>query len=214
MNIKKIVYSLMIAIVAFSSINAQSNSGAVKVVDNMLQLLKNNAIKTNFEMVVKEPSSAQSHRMKGNFTMKENKFILNTAEMNVFFDGKTQSAYMTSVNEVSITNPTEKELAETNPMAIISSYKRKSTIKFAKSSNSKSVHVIELIPKDKNSSFKKIVLNVNKINNYPLIIELIDKSGMITNLTLTQFKSGLNIGDNAFVFNSKKYKDIEINDLR
>ncbi len=204
----------MIAIVAFTSIKAQSNSGAVKVVDNMLQLLKNNAIKTNFEMVVKEPSSPQSHRMKGNFTMKENKFILNTAEMNVYFDGKTQSAYMTSVNEVSITNPTEKELAETNPMAIISSYKRKSTIKFVRSSISKSFHNIELIPKDKNSSFKKIVLNVNKTNNYPLFIQLIDKGGMITDLTLTQFKSGLNISDNAFVFNPKKYKDIEINDLR
>lgn len=50
----------MIAIVAFTSIKAQSHSGAVKVVDNMLQLLKNNAIKTNFEMVVKEPSSPQS----------------------------------------------------------------------------------------------------------------------------------------------------------
>ncbi|MBP1664034.1 MAG: outer rane lipoprotein carrier protein LolA [Bacteroidetes bacterium] len=214
MNTKRIVFSLMIAIAAIISVNAQSNSNAVKVVDNMLQLLKNNAIKTNFEMEVKEPSSAQSHRMKGNFTMKENKFILNTAEMNVYFDGKTQSAYMTSVNEVSITNPTEKELAETNPMAIISSYKRKSAIKFAKSSISKSFHVIELIPKDKNSSFKKIVLNVNKTNNYPLFIELIDKSGMITDLTLTQFKSGLNISDNTFIFNPKKYKDIEINDLR
>jgi len=46
-------------------------------------------------------------------------------EMQAWFDGKTQWAYMAQNNEVSITEPTEKELAETNPMAILSGYKTK-----------------------------------------------------------------------------------------
>jgi len=214
MTAKKIIYSLLISILTFSTISAQNSTDAMRVVNEMMNLLKTSAIKTNFVMTIKEPTSAQPQSMKGDFTMKENKFILNTDEMNVYFDGKTQSAYMSLLNEVSITNPTEKELAETNPLAVLSAYKNKSVIKFAKKSPSKTVHTIELTPKDKNSAIKKILVNVNKSNNYPLFIQLTDKKGAISTLTLSQFKTGLKITDTSFVFNPKKYKDIEINDLR
>ena len=214
MKTKKIVYTFLMAFFIFPATNAQSSANAEKVVNDMMNLLKTNAISTNFVMTVKEPTSTQPQSIKGNFTMKENKFILNTEEMNVYFDGKTQSAYMTSVNEVSITNPTEKELAETNPLAVLSAYKNKSVIKFAKKNPSKTVHAIELTPKDQNSTLKKILVNVNKSNNYPLFVQLTDKKGAISTLTLSQFKTGLKIMDASFVFNPKKYKDIEINDLR
>ena len=214
MKTKKIVYTFLMAFFIFPATNAQSSANAVKVVNDMMNLLKTNAISTNFVMTVKEPTSTQPQSINGNFTMKENKFILNTEEMNVYFDGKTQSAYMTSVNEVSITNPTEKELAETNPLAVLSAYKNKSVIKFAKKNPSKTVHAIELTPKDQNSTLKKILVNVNKSNNYPLFVQLTDKKGAISTLTLSQFKTGLKIMDASFVFNPKKYKDIEINDLR
>jgi len=165
-------------------------------------------------MSIKEPSSNQTQKTDGSFTMKSNKFILNMDEMNVFFDGKTQWAYMTELNEVSITNPTEKELAETNPMAILSAYQNKSVIKFAKKNSSKTSFPIELTPNAKNSNIKKILVIVNKNNNYPLSIQLTDKKGMISLLTLSQFKTGLKISDNAFVFDVKNHKGIEINDLR
>jgi len=206
---------LFVVLISIHSVKAQiSDKNAVKVINDMMNLVKTNAVKTNFTMSIKEPSSNQTQKTDGSFTMKSNKFILNMDEMNVFFDGKTQWAYMTELNEVSITNPTEKELAETNPMAILSAYQNKSVIKFAKKNSSKTSFPIELTPNAKNSNIKKILVIVNKNNNYPLSIQLTDKKGMISLLTLSQFKTGLKISDNAFVFDVKNHKGIEINDLR
>ena len=215
MKYKNVLFCLFVVLISIHSVKAQiSDKNAVKVINDMMNLVKTNAVKTNFTMSIKEPSSNQTQKTDGSFTMKSNKFILNMDEMNVFFDGKTQWAYMTELNEVSITNPTEKELAETNPMAILSAYQNKSVIKFAKKNSSKTSFPIELTPNAKNSNIKKILVIVNKNNNYPLSIQLTDKKGMISLLTLSQFKTGLKISDNAFVFDVKNHKGIEINDLR
>jgi len=214
MKTKKILYSLLILLITAPGIYAQNSPAAVKVIDNMLNLLNANVIKTNFVLLVKEPSSSQAQKVSGDFTLKKNKFILNSNQINVYFDGKTQWSYMPDVNEVSITNPTEKELAQSNPIGFMMAYKNKSDIKFAKINNSKIAHAIELTPKTVNADFKKILVMVNKSTNYPLSIQLTDKKGMVSTMTLSQFKSDLKIGDNSFIFNPKKYKDVEINDLR
>ena len=215
MKYRNVLFGLFVVLISIHSVNAQSSDkNAVKIINDMMNLVKTNAVKTNFTMSIKESSSNQTHKTDGSFTMKSNKFILNMDQMDVFFDGKTQWAYMTEMNEVSITNPSEKELAETNPMAILSTYQNKSVIKFAKKNSSKTSYPIELTPSAKNSDIKKILVIVNKNNYYPLSIQLTDKKGMISLLTLSQFKTGLKISDNAFVFDVKSHKGIEINDLR
>lgn len=201
----------LLAVFAIFTVNAQNDAAAVRVIDNVLNLTKTNAVKTNFTFVVKSVS-AGNHTMSGSFMMKGNKFTLNTGEMNVFFDGKTQWTYMKDLNEVSITNPTEKELAETNPMTILSAYKAKSFIKMGKSSAA--AHLIELTPKMASSELRKITVSVNKTNNYPLFIQMTDKKGNVSTLTLTQFKANQKASDSEFVFNENLYKGVEVNELR
>jgi len=76
-------------------------------------------------------------------------------EMKAWFDGKTQWAYMAQNNEVSITEPSEKELAETNPMAILSGYKTKTVIRFSKTKSTNN-YVVEMIPKVKTMTSQKL----------------------------------------------------------
>ena len=214
MKAKKIISSLVIALMITPSIVAQSNQNAVKALNYVVNVLQKNAIQTNFELSVKENASSKLQKMNGTFLMQGNKFVLNTNDMKVYFDGKTQWSYVPDVNEVSITNPTEKELAETNPLALLQAYKNKSTIRFAAKSNSKTTLTIELIPKTKDSDFQKIVVVANKANNYPQSVQMTDKKGMMSTLTLSQFKTGVKTNNNTFTFITKNYKDIEINDLR
>ncbi len=209
---KKISFiSIFLIVFSIFGVKAQNDANAVKIIESIINLSKTNAVKTNFIFAVKS-STTGNQTLKGDFTMKGRKFIFNTADMNVFFDGKTQWAYREDLNEVTITNPTEKELTETNPMAILSAYKAKSTIKMVKSAGS--MYVIQLTPKDAKSDVKKIIVNVNKSNNYPLSLQLTDKKGTISTLTLTQFKANQKVADSEFSFNKNKYKDVDVNDLR
>ena len=160
---KKITFisALLIVFITFNA-SAQNDAKAASIIDKILNLSKTNAVKTNFSLAIKSPASG-SQTVKGDFTMKGNKFILNMNGMNVFYDGKTQWAYKEDVNEVTITEPNLKELSETNPMSILSAYRAKSGIKMIKSSGA--MYVIQLTPKDTKSDVKKIIVNVNKTNN-------------------------------------------------
>ncbi len=128
------IYIVALFIVLTQSIFAQSNSQAEKIISEILSDVKTNAIKTNFKLSISEKNNTQSQQTNGFFTLFGNKFILEMTDMKVYFDGKTQWAYVPKNNEVSITEPSEKELQETNPMAILSGFKAKSTIRFSRNS--------------------------------------------------------------------------------
>lgn len=208
---KNIVIAALFAFIGIVNISAQNTARAVQILDNIIGLSKTNAVKTGFVLSSKS-NGANSLVMNGTFLMKGNKFVLKSNQMDVYFDGKTQWAYQKKVNEIDITNPTEKELSQTNPMAILSTFKNKSTVSLVKSSGS--TNIIQLISKVGNSDIKKIIVTVNKSNNYPLSIQLTDKKGTVSTLSLSRFQTNVKVSDSAFVLNEKSYKDAEINDLR
>lgn len=213
MKTKFYIGSLIAAMMISVNVYGQAKS-ATSVMNNMVNMLKNNSIQTNFGLVVKDANSATPIITSGKFLMKGSQFMFSTKEMQVYFDGKTQWAYVPEINEVSITNPTEKELAETNPLALLQTYSSKSTMRHVKNTAAKDAYTIELTPKDKTSDIKKIQVVINKKTYFPRSIQLVDKKGMISTLALTKFQKGIKTDDKTFTFDSSVYKDIEINDLR
>jgi outer membrane lipoprotein-sorting protein len=193
---------------------AQTNAEAEQIITSLLSDAKNNAIKTNFKLAIGEKSNSPLQTTSGIFIIKANKFVLEMDEIKVFFDGKTQWSYLAKSNEVSITEPSEKELAETNPMAILSSFKSKSTIQTSKKTKSAQNYCIEMLPKIKNQDISKIEVQVNKTNGNLFSIKLINKKGGSSVLTLNGFQKGIKVNDNAFIFDKTKYKNVMENDLR
>lgn len=211
---KKIIYSFVILLFSFQVTSAQSNAQAEQILTNLLNSAKTNAIRTNFKLVISDKSNEQPQVTSGTFTLKGNKFVLEMDAMKAWFDGKTQWAYVSQNNEVSITEPTEKELSETNPMAILSGYKTKCLIRFSSKIKSVQDHCIEMIPKAKNNEIAKIDVRINKTNGNLYSIKLTNKNGSASILTLSNFQKGVSVSDNIFVFNSAKYKGVTLNDLR
>ena len=192
--------------------SAQNNPQAEKVLNTLLNDAKTTAIRSNFTMTIKDKKNTQTAA--GNFTLKGNKFVLDMIEMKVWFDGKTQWSLIVPSKEVSISEPSEKELAETNPMAILSGFKAKSTIQFSQKTKSKQNHCIELTPKIANKDLAKIEVQVNKTNNNIVSIRITNKNGSTSLLSLNNFQKGIKVADNIFTFNAAKHKGVLVNDLR
>ena len=205
---------LFVLLFSFQLVTAQNNQQAEQILSDLLNSAKNTAIKTSFKLVVSDKNDTNPQISTGVFTLKTNKFILEMDEMKVWFDGKTQWSYLHQNNEVSITEPSEKELSETNPMAILSEFKTKCLIRFSTKTKSSQNYCIDMIPKLKNKDIVKIEVEVNKNNGSLFLICINNKNGSISKLFLTNFQKNINIADNNFVFNSTKYKGISINDLR
>lgn len=211
---KTIIYTFALFLFSFQFVAAQSNVEAEKIISDLLTHVKTSAIKTNFKLAMTEKTHPQMQVSSGIFTIKGNKFVLEMDAMKVFFDGKTQWAYISQNNEVSITEPSEKELAETNPMAILAGFKSKSNIQFSKKVKSTQNYCLEMLPKTKNKDITKIEVQINKTNGNLFSIKLTNKNGSVSVLTLSNFQKGLKVGDNVFVFDKAKYKNVVENDLR
>jgi outer membrane lipoprotein-sorting protein len=212
--IKKIIFSFAILFCSIQLVCAQNNVQAEQILTELLSTAKTNAIKTDFKLIVLQKKDPVPQFSNGTFTLKGSKFVLEMEAMKAWFDGKTQWAYVIQSNEVSITEPTEKELSETNPMAILSGFRAKCSIKFSTKVKSNQNYCIDMIPKISNKDISKIEVQVNKSNGNLFSIKVNNKIGDESVLTLSNFQMGLSVSDNLFVFNSSKYKGITINDLR
>ncbi len=209
----KIKYIIALALFSFQLLNAQNNKQAEQIISDVLLSAKNSAIKTDFKLVISDKSNPKGQTTTGTFTLKGSKFVLDMNEMKAWFNGKTQWSYVPQNNEVSITEPTDKELSETNPMAILSGYQSKCIIRFS-AIKSAQFYCIDMIPKVKNTEISKIEVQVNKTNKNLFSIKSINKNGGSTLLTLSNFQKGINVSDNFFIFNASKYKGVTENDLR
>lgn len=193
---------------------AQTNAQAEKILTDLLNTAKENAIKTNFKLTITEKNNPQPQSVTGSFTLKGSKFVLEMENIKSWYDGKTQWSYVSQNNEVSVSEPTEKELAETNPMAILSGFKAKCSVRFSAKNKSEKNYCIEMTPKVNQKDIAKIEVEVNKSNGNLFSIKLINKNGSTSLLTLTNFQKGLNVSEATFVFNASKYKGLTVNDLR
>ncbi len=208
----KFKYSIFLLIISIFSTTAQNNPDAERIINDLISKVRTVAVRTHFRLSVTGKNDVNSQSNSGTFTMKANKFMLVTDGMKVWFDGKTQWALMSQNNEVSVTEPTEAELADTNPMAVLSAFKTKSKIIFGKTKSNRN-YVIDLIPKIKNSGFNKIEVQIDKSNGNLSTIKMLTKDGT-TLLTLTDYQSGIQVNDQDFIFNKAKFKGVTINDLR
>lgn len=209
---KKISFIITISILLISNIlNGQT---ATKIIDNFISQAKTNAMRSDFTLTITEKKSKSEQTMSGNFTMKANKFIMNMSDMLVYFDGKTQWAYSIENEEITITNPTAEELAQTNPMAVLYGYRATYDIKFAVNSTNSANYVIEMTPKTKISDMDKVTVIFDKKSGNLLSITQIEKNGSTLALSFTNYQNKIKIADSAFNFDIKKYKNVTINDLR
>jgi len=204
--------SIFLSLLSIPCIFSQKNIGAEQVINNLIANANNNVIKTEFILSVFDKKTVNSQSNSGVFIIKGTKFLLEMDDNKVWFDGKTQWALMLENNEVSITEPTVAEIAQINPMAILSGFKAKSNLKFSKLISAKN-HIVELTPKLKANDFTKIEVQIEKNTGNLKSMKLFTKDGS-TLLTLNNYKSGIKISDDTFTFNKLKYKGITINDLR
>ena len=205
---------IFILFISFSlNLFAQSDKQAEKIIVDFIKSVEKSAIQTNFEIKIYDQEDELNQAQKGTFTMKNNKFSLFMEDVQVFFDGKTQWAYVASNNEVSITEPSEDELAEINPIFILQEYQNKSTIAFLSDIKSSENHIIKMVPSI-DSDFKKILVEVNKSTKNLASLNLSEKNGFSVSIVFSNFRQGLNLSDNIFTFDKSKYEDVFENDLR
>jgi outer membrane lipoprotein-sorting protein len=95
----------------------------------------------------------------------------------------------------------------------LSAYKSKCLIKFSKTASAQN-YLIDMLPRDKKSDFTKIEVQVAKSSGNLVSIRMTDKKGQTTLLSLTNYRKGVKVTDDVFVFNKTRFKGVSVNDIR
>ena len=191
-------------------------------VESILKQLSNkikdhNTIQTNFIFSNLDHEDKVVDSFEGEMLIKDQKYKLTFTGNEIISDGKFIWQYIEEINEVTISEKEEDESLLSNPRKIFTIYEYEFKYKFNKevTLNNDVYYEIDLFPiKLDESNFSRIRLLINKTDVELYSIKYFGKDGNKFSIIIDDFITGINLDDSIFVFDEKKYPEIEINDMR
>jgi outer membrane lipoprotein-sorting protein len=163
----------------------------------------------------------QPHTESGKILIKGDKYHLFLSNSDIIFDGKSIYTYAKEANEINITKPEPSKADNgdfffSNPKDVFKGYNKnfKSTLIKETSINNVPCYEIDLYPINLRTKYIRIRLHVNKSTYQIISMKLFLKDGNQHLLEFTNFSPNLNLDDKDFIFDSKKYPNAEVNDMR
>ena len=212
MNMWKI-YKLLLGIymLAFALPAWTQQPDAKDILDCTAEAFKNaGGIKITFTAQAPEGSSTGVIRLKGD------KFLLETDGVTTWFDGHTQWSYLSSSDEVNVSEPTAEELQSVNPYALLSLYKQGYNLKLGKVDNPRfsSLYKVVLTATGRKQDLQCIILYVTKDTYRPERVSMVQRGGDTVVIIVDSYQTGEDYPDTLFVLDKKAYPAAEVIDLR
>lgn len=215
---KKTILAILICLISFS-VFSQSDPQAENIINQFSAKVKKcSTIKVKFVYTQTGPNVTDQAPMSGEIYMKDDKFKMIFPGNEIYSDGQTIWQYMKELQEVTITNKDKNdESVITNPKRIFNIYKEEFKFKLNKEyqDGSKTLYEIDLFPKNLDkSSYSRIRLHIDKENLNLCEVKYFGKDGNNVQIEISEFISNQTMNDNIFVFDSSKYPNVEVNDMR
>lgn len=190
-----------------------------KEAENLLKELseKTNAfdnIKVSFAYKMLNEEAGIDETTNGTLLVSGNKYHLNIAGQEVISDGATLWTYLVDSEEVQVNEVIEDE--GFSPNKLLSSYNEEYTSKKEDDiiKDGKKFYQLKLKPIDKESSFDfvRLIIDAEKMQLESFI--MYDFESNIFSYNIKQFVSNTDISNSEFTFDSAKYPDVEVIDMR
>ena len=154
--------------------------------------------------------------MQGSIKVKGTKYVLFTKTQQIFCDGITVWNYLPEQKEVMVSDYSEEDDSQMiNPLSLVKNYAKDYKSNFIKETINKGIteQIIDLTPL-KTNTFYKIRLIIDKNKKQIIRITLYEKDGTQYTYVVTKFLTNQPLEDKHFVFDTAKYPDVEVIDMR
>ena len=206
------IASFIMCLVMFFTASPLSAQGVAEVwLNKAAEKLRNKGTEIMFRI------HEDGINISGKLLMDGEKFLYDTDEMKIWFDGITQWTLQTgnSYNELYINNPSIEEQRSINPYMLLNSYKEHfiATDGGEKSYNGKPVHMVTLKPNDANLEATGFNVYIASDGNLALL-ELIAPDGEAYKIDIRSMRSGLTFSKETFTYSAKDFPADEVIDMR
>ncbi len=222
-NFKSILFSTLLGCCCFMA-QAQNNSlgkndpDAKKVLDGLSAKLKSfTAVQSGFTLTVEDSKGKLEGSKNGTIYIKGNKYHVSlVGGTEIYCDGKDVWSYDKSSNEVTITksDPTAQTIS---PDKIFTNFYEKDflyKLNGDSKAGARTVQEVELTPTDKNKSFFKALLYIDKALHTLVSVKWFDKGGNRYTLQTSKMNGNAPITDAQLAYNKAKFPKAEEVDLR
>jgi len=223
---KKILYIFLLGFVAnglfaqattFDS-NAESDPEATVILKSIKEKYDAYASAIyNFQIDIEVPGQGMESP-DGRYVQKGEKFVLYFGDQEIYNDSETLWIYDSSLNSVQVYDADfDEEGAFMSPAEILEIYKSDDysyAIVNVWDEGQTVMKHIDFKPLDEDSDFFKVRLELKGKNNDINLIKVFAKDGSRYTLRIKDIVSDVGIEDDYFVFNTDKYENIQIENLR
>jgi outer membrane lipoprotein-sorting protein len=211
--------SLIIALVISVSLFAQDNEKGDKKSNEIMKEFTTktesyNSFMTEFTYKMENKEAGIDESKDGELTVEGDKYNLKIAGQEVISDGETIWTYIEDAEEVQINSVEEGEDAIT-PNNLLTAYNKDYKSKFVKEDfvYGSSAYIIDLTPNE-GKSFFKVRLTLDKDKLEILEISIFDKNGSTYSYVIGKFIPDVEIPEGLFSFDTNKYPDVDVVDMR
>ena len=215
---KRLIFISVLSFFALSGFS-QQDAKAKEILEKVTKTTQSLAsLEARFSFEMNNHAENIQEKSNGTIILKDKKYKLNIPQMGlqVTCDGKTIWTYMVNSNEVSISSLDEATDDLMDPSKIFTIYERGFNYKFAGEAVDGGVPVynIDLTPQKPTGDVQKIRIMIDKQKMLIRGANMTGKDGNKYNVLVNQFKTDGVYNDSDFVFDTKKYKGIEVVDMR
>jgi outer membrane lipoprotein-sorting protein len=210
---KRIIFIFIILSVTLV-VTGQTDPEATKVLDKFsATAFAAQSVSIRFRMVNINLAENSKDTVKGTLLMLKDQYRLELPDNISWFNGSTSWNYLTREKEVTITKPDRKDDSFfSKPSSIFTMYKKGYKTKLIEDSPKN--WSVDLYPEDVNTELMRIRLTIGKTLNDLISAEYRKKDGVVINLLIDEYNLKSKPEPGAFTFDPKKYKGVEVIDMR
>jgi outer membrane lipoprotein-sorting protein len=219
MKIFLLSFLLFYGVNSFSQNNklGTSDPAAKTILDKVSAKFKTyKTVTANFTLSITNSAGKIEGTKKGTAYIKGSKYRVNIPGQEIYSDGNNIWTYDKSANEVQVTKFDPSANTITPQKMFTNFYDKDFLYKLngETKQDNKTLQEIELTPVDKTKAFFKVLVNIDKTTKNIVSTKVFEKNGNRYIYTITSMKANTALPDSLFVFDVKKYPNVEVIDLR
>ena len=204
-------------IFTFFTAFSQGGEEAKKILDQVSDKMSSyENVYIEFDYILENKAEDVQQDMNGDVILQGEKYIVNFFGSTQMFDGTKTYTIIPENEEVNISIADIDDNNTITPSKFFSFYKSgySYSIDELKNIKGKKIQFVKLVPIDSNSEVASVLVGINNKTNHIYIIKEIGKNGTDTTLTVKKMKTNQNLKNTLFLFDQKKYEDLDyiIND--
>ena len=189
---------------------------AKKILDAMSEYYqKIGSFQSDFSYAMEIPDQTGTEEFEGEITVEGDKFRLKMGGQEVINDGSTVWTYLEEANEVNI-DDYDPEEGDISPTQIYNAYQRGFKYNYVgdETIDGTAYQVVDLTPENTNNQFYKIRLHISQDDSMLKRWKIFEKNGTRYTYEIDNFDPQAEVEEDAFTFNEKEHKGVEVVDLR